>query len=156
MKKDNEHAIFDQENDFEPQPQNGVAKIDAQPLGLSMESLDSLDKMEAAEFDLSSEYWSPKLAGEQRRVIFDRIANSKVPSVEDDEILIDLLCVFMFVKENGVAKQICNASKRLVGTFRSIEAVRGQAFEITYEGKKKNATNSFQSDSWSIKPLFKK
>lgn len=154
--KETTHEIFDEKYDFK-EPQNGVAKVEAnQPVGLSMESLDSLDKMEAAEFDLSSEYWSPKLAGEQRRVIFDRIANSKVPSVEDDEILIDLLCVFMFVKENGVAKQICNASKRLVGTFRSIEAVRGQAFEITYEGKKKNATNSFQSDSWSIKPLFKK
>ena len=58
-------------------------------------------------------------------------------------------------QRDGQLRAIRNGSRRLVGIFEQFAASvkPGDAFEITYLGKKKNNTNSFKSDNWSVKAL---
>jgi hypothetical protein len=152
MKK--EHEIF--EDEFEPSNME-VTKHESGSYmmqKLSIDDIDELDKAEAAPIELSSSYWTPKLPGEQRKVIFDRIDVSLVPSAFNADETIELECAFFIVKENGAVKQICNGSKRLVGTLQSYNIQKGTALQITYEGKVKNKNNNFSSDSWSVVPLI--
>lgn len=162
MNKDKSTAWLEEDIDHEL---NNVVKQEAglvpakqenfQMQKLSVDNIDALDDAEAAPIELSSSYWSPSLPGESRRVIFDRIDVSIVPSINDGEP-IELECAFFLVKENGSVKQIANGSKRLVGTLQSFRIERGTPLQITFEGKVKNKNNNFSSDSWSVVPLIPK
>ena len=160
--KENTHEIFDEKYDVElndiVKKEAGleVAKTDFQMSKLTVDNIDALDEAEEAPIELSSEYWTPKLPGEVRRVIFDRIDISLVPSVSNPDDMIELECAYFMVKENGSVKQICNGSKRLVGTLQSFRIQHGTPLQITYEGKVKNKNNNFSSDSWSVVPLIPK
>ncbi len=59
---------------------------------------------------------------------------------------------------DGNLRAVRNGSRRLVGIFESFSASikPGDAFEITYLGKKKNVSNSYKSDNWSVKRLIVK
>lgn len=113
------------------------------------------DLGEAKEFplDLMSEYWTPDKPGESKRVFFDSIRNRNVLDQETGEV-IELPCAFFYEKIGDDVKTISNGSKRLVGIFESGQINRGTPLLITYMGKKKNATNGRQSDTWSVKPLL--
>ena len=154
MKKENStHEIFDEKYDPEydtPAISNG----DLQISNLSVDNIDSLDEFEAAPIELSSDYWSPQ-PGETKKVIFNRIAVGRFKSPINDE-MIDLPCAFFLTKENGISKQINNASKRLVGIIEGFNLKSGAALQITYVGKVKNKTNSFMSDDWKVYPLVPK
>lgn len=116
-------------------------------------NLPDLNKATEFPFDLMADYWTPESQGEQKRVFFDKIATRSVADQQSGE-LIDLECAFFIeLSEKNEAKTISNGSKRLVGALEAHKIQRGTPLLITYLGKKKNRTNSFQSDSWSIKPL---
>lgn len=115
--------------------------------------LPDLDNSVAMPMDLMADYWTPERSGETKRVFFDRIGMRAVKDQQTDE-QIELECAFFYEKVNGEIKSISNGSKRLVGAIQANGIQRGTALEITYLGKKKNATNSFQSDNWSVKPLI--
>lgn len=120
---------------------------------MDVNNIDDLEGAEAAPIELSSEYWTPTTPGETKKVLFHRIGITPVLSNDGSGEVIDLECAFFFVKENGAIKQISNGSKRLVGALQAFNVQYGAALEIRYEGKKRNKSNSFMSDSWVIKPL---
>ena len=103
--------------------------------------------------DLMADYWTPEKEGEEKRVIFVEVKNRTVVSQEEPGEVIDLSCAYFATQENGEIKTVSNGSKRLVAALENFGAQRGMPFLITYLGKKKNATNSFKSDNWSVKPL---
>lgn len=103
--------------------------------------------------DLMSDYWTPEHAGEFKNMFFDRVDVSKVLDQESGE-MIDLECAYFLEQDDKKEiKSIRNGSKRLVGALVSANVQRGTALKITFMGKKKNRTNAFKSDSWSVKPL---
>lgn len=119
----------------------------------SIVNLPDLSQAIEVPLDLMSDYWTPGPAGESKLVFFDRIDISKVIDQQTGET-IDLECAYFLEQDSkGEIKSVRNGSKRLVGALVSADVQRGTALKITFAGKKKNRNNSFQSDSWSIKPL---
>lgn len=113
-----------------------------------------LDECEVVPLDLASNYWTPLNLNEKRRAYFVGIKIMDMQSLEDPEILIELPCAFFYWKENGAMKGFCNASKVLVSILKQNHMETGVALEISWLGKKKNSSNSFKSDMWSVKPLM--
>lgn len=104
--------------------------------------------------DLMSDYWTPEKPGESKKVFFDSIRERLVRDQQNPDILIELPCAYFFEPDaNGQVKTISNGSKRLVGVIEAYNIPRGTPLLLTYLGKKKNATNSYSSDQWSVKPL---
>jgi hypothetical protein len=118
------------------------------------DSLMDLSAAVAAPVDLMSDYWTPVNVGESRRVYFDRIQPMGVQDQASGDIIY-MDCAFFYWQENPGQpyKQIRNGSKRLVGAITSFNIQRGTPLEIRYAGKKRNSTNPFLSDNWSITPL---
>ncbi len=121
---------------------------------INPDSLIDLSTAVAAPVDLMSDYWTPIAMGETRRVYFDRIQPMGVVDQTSGEIIY-MDCAFFFWQEKPGEpyKQIRNGSKRLVGAITSFNIQRGTPLEIKYAGKKRNSTNQFMSDNWSITPL---
>lgn len=114
---------------------------------------------DATEFpiDLMADYWTPEVTGETKRVYFDGIRERLVRDQNDPSVAVSLPCAYFFEKEaEKPARSISNGSKRLVGLMEGLQIPRGTALQITYLGKKKNATNQFSSDNWSVRPLILK
>lgn len=121
----------------------------------SVVSLPDLSTAVEMPLDLMSDYWTPENAGEFKLVFFDRIDVSQVLTQDDTPTMIDLECAYFLEQDGkGEIKSIRNGSKRLVGALLAQQVQRGTALKITYMGKKKNRSNAFKSDSWSIKPLI--
>lgn len=119
----------------------------------SITKLPDLSKATEVPLDLMSDYWTPEHAGEFKNVFFHQINISKVIDQQTND-LIDLECAYFLEQDaKGEVKSVRNGSKRLVGALMAANVLSGTALKITFMGKKKNRTNSFQSDSWSIKPL---
>lgn len=118
------------------------------------DSLIDLSAAVAAPVDLMSDYWTPVNIGESKRVYFDRIQPMGVVDQSSGEIIY-MDCAFFYWQEQPGQpyKQIRNGSKRLVGAITSFNIQRGTPLEIKYVGKKRNSTNQFLSDNWSITPL---
>lgn len=146
-----------------PKEENGTNSTEIavnQPKNLPLSVVDMSqgdlpDLSDAVEvpLDLMSNYWTPTSPNETKRVFFDCIKTRMVLDQQTGEAL-DLPCAFFFEKvADGTIKTISNGSKRLVGIFESGSIPRGTPVQITYLGKKKNATNGFSSDSWSVYPL---
>jgi hypothetical protein len=113
----------------------------------------NLDEYEPIGFELSSEYWTPHSSGDFKKLVFIGFKVMAMPSrtksgeTEDVEH-----CIFAEIID-GEASQVTNASARLVSTIKNHNIRPGTPLQITYLGKKKNATNNNESDHWSIKPL---
>ncbi|WP_418894200.1 hypothetical protein [Limibacterium fermenti] len=121
--------------------------------------LPDLSKANEMPVDLCSDYWTPEAAGEMKRLYFVEIKPQKVSSANSSGEIIDLDCaVFLEQKPDGSVQTITNGSRRLVGVLESYAAQgmigHGTPLQITYLGKRKNKSNNFSSDSWSIKPLI--
>ncbi len=126
---------------------NGLAVIDLNG------ELPDLSKADVFPFDLMADYWTPEGTGESKRVHFDRIAERAVADQQTGET-IDLECAFFLEQQGGgELKTVSNGSKRLVGALQAYNIQKGTPLLITYLGKRKNRTNQFSSDVWSIKPL---
>jgi hypothetical protein len=162
MKKENNGAATLEETqtglEVSQPKENGVAVRDPsknmglQSVDLNGGDLPDLEDATTIPVDLTANYWTPQRAGESKRVFFDSVRMRPVLDQQTGEIL-ELMCAFFFEKTEGDIKTISNGSKRLVGIFEGGQFERGTPFLITYLGKKKNATNGFQSDSWSVHPL---
>lgn len=121
--------------------------------------LPNLQDADELPVDLSGNYWTPNPAGESKRMFFVEIKPQKVLSINGTGELIDLECAtFLEQNADGTIQTVVNGSRRLVGILEQYVSggviKQGAPLQITYLGKRKNKTNSFQSDSWSIRPLI--
>ncbi len=126
---------------------------------ISSKDLPDLNNAQEFPIDLCGNYWTPEAPGESKRMFFVEIKPQKVLSMEDQQ-LIELDCAVFLEQKDGVAQTIINGSRRLVGVIEQyVDAdtiKRGTPLLITYLGKRKNKSNGFYSDNWSIKPLLLK
>lgn len=125
---------------------------------LSRNELPSLKDAQELPIDLCGNYWTPEMTGEFKRMFFVEIKSQKVLSATGNGELIDLDCAtFLEQTEDGTIQTVTNGSRRLVGILEQYVdngLIRnGTPLKITYMGKRKNKTNTFQSDNWSVKPL---
>ena len=117
--------------------------------------LPDLEKMECAPLELSGEYWTPENVGESKRMFFNEIRyETTTDPASGNEV--ELPVAYFVILENGNKKVIRQASRRLTGVIESLNIAQGTPLEITYQGKKKNKTNPFMSDHWSIRPRILK
>lgn len=129
--------------------QNGLAKLD---------NLPNLHKAKVSPRELSSTYWTPELEGEYKVGVVMEIKEENYTDDQSGET-VKLPCIIMLSQEeDGSFNTIRNGSKRLVATIESaIESgelvLTETPIRLTYLGKKRNKTNSFQSDRWSVKPI---
>lgn len=127
---------------------NAVAKYD-------FTNLPDLSKATPEPVEMSGEYWTPEEVGESRRMFFFSLNIENVVDMESGETR--ELPVVQFVEQDskGDVHSVRNGSRRLVGIFESFASSikQGDAFEVTYLGKKKNKNNSYKSDNWSVKRL---
>ena len=142
-----ELALKEQESSFE-----------IQTADLSTSDLPSLEDAQELPVDLCGNYWTPEHADEFKKMFFVEIKPQKVLSATGTGELIDLDCAtFLEQTEDGTIQTVTNGSRRLVGILEQYVSngiIRnGTPLKITYMGKRKNKTNNFTSDSWSVKPL---
>lgn len=137
------------------EPQTGLALV---PVDLNQEFIPDLDEATIVPLELGSSYWTPQDRGEFKRVYFDCIKNVDYQSTKpgEEDVVIPLLTAFFYESKNKEIKNFSNASKRLIGILENNHIERGTPVLITYLGKKKNTTNEFKSDDWSVKPLMLK
>lgn len=122
--------------------------------GYSEINLPDLNKQILVPIDLVSSYWSPETVGESRDLFYDCVRTQTIPDVfgPDPSVLRDVDYVFFFERdENGNARQICSGAARLVGFFQDRDIPRLSPFRITYDGKVKNKSNNFESQSFGIR-----
>jgi hypothetical protein len=135
-----------------------VATVEPKENGISVFDIDNfttfpdLDNANVYPFDLMADYWTPESPGEIKNVLFDKLAMRSVVDQQTNEP-IDLECAYFFEEVNGEIKSVSNGSKRLVGAIEANKIHRGTPLRITYMGKKRNKSNSFHSDNWSVKVL---
>lgn len=111
-----------------------------------------LDGYEASSTNLAVEYWKPKEANECRRMVFVKIGEYSCLDQSNEPVKIE---VAYFVQNvGGKNRAIAQGSKRLVGVFENGNVATGTPVEITYLGKKQNATNSNVGDDWSVVELL--
>lgn len=115
--------------------------------------LPDLSQAVAAPLELNGEYWTPDQAGESRRMFFNELRLEMTTDMVSGKD-VELLVAYFVQIIDGDKKVIRQASRRLTGVLESLKIESGTPLEITYLGKKKNKTNSFMSDNWSIKPLY--
>lgn len=120
--------------------------------------LPNLSEAKVIPADLTSEYWTPEKENEFKLGFFQEIKNSTYTDEKTGET-IELPCIiFIEQLQNGTLKTIRNGSKRLVASLEDAlkenKITQGTPLRIEYLGKQKNATNSYQSDRWSVKPLL--
>lgn len=142
-----ELALKEQESSFE-----------IQAADLNKSDLPSLEDAQELPVDLCGNYWTPEYAGEFKKMFFVEIKPQKVLSATNPSELIDLDCAtFLERSDDGIVQTVTNGSRRLVGILEQYiengSLKSGVPLKITYMGKRKNKTNNFQSDNWSVKPL---
>jgi len=141
-------------------PQTGVQKTTSsnglQTFDLNGQDLPDLDEAQEMPVNLMEDYWTPEKEGEAKRLFFSHFADRVLVDKDSGEVSDKLLCAYFFEKRGKEVVTVSNASKRLVGAIQNNKIQRGTPLLITYMGKKKNSTNEFKSDSWSIKPLIVK
>ncbi|MAX71841.1 MAG: hypothetical protein CMC76_12220 [Flavobacteriaceae bacterium] len=133
----------------EAENQTGIATLD---------SLPNLHNAKVSPRELSSTYWTPEVEGEYKVGVIMEIKEENYTDDKSGET-VKLPCIIMLnQEEDGSFNTIRNGSKRLVATIESAiesgELVLGQTpIRLSYLGKRKNKTNSYQSDRWSVKPI---
>lgn len=127
----------------------GIMHVD-----MENEDLPDLDNADVVPFDMNATYWTPEKPGERRRVYFDSIKIATMRDAKEPDVLVDLPCAFFYEKTGGETRAIRNASKRLIAILENNNLERGTPIQIEYVGKKKNSTNNYLSDDWSVKPLM--
>ena len=110
-----------------------------------------LKNYKASGLNLSSVYWTPQQLDESKRLVYIDIKTVEHVNEETGETKVLPTVIFADPETKEVIHQ---ASARLVGIFQREQPDPGTPFEIIYKGKKKNQTNSFQSDSWAVYRLI--
>ena len=122
---------------------------------IKLDAIPSLDDYVPASVDLSSDYWTPTESGEKRRMVFWGVEKRLVPSQDDPAKTVELECCIFLEPQGKGYRTVEQGSKRLVAAFQNNDVPQGTPFEIVYLGKKRNKSNAFQSDHWSIVELAK-
>lgn len=115
-------------------------------------NLPDLSKAKPKPINLDVEYWSPEVEGEYKTLIFSHIKEGEmIPDYNDSSNLIAKDTAY-FLEQSPEGFQILRcAATRLVSTARNM--IPGGIYLITYQGQKKNATNSNSSRRFSIQPV---
>lgn len=118
-------------------------------------ALPDLMTAQASPLELSGEYWTPEKIGEKRRMFFNDLRVEQAIDQNTGENVDLLVAYFVEPLADGKRRVVRQASRRLTAIFENhAESIKpGMAFEITYNGKIKNKSNSNMSDTWSIVPL---
>lgn len=124
-------------------------------VGVFTGHLPDLSSAEAAPLELTGEYWSPVREGESRRMFFNEVRIEKASDMQSG-MDVDLLVAYFVEVRDGKKIVVRQASRRLTAVFEAFadRIETGDPFEITYLGKRKNKTNQFMSDHWSVKPII--
>jgi len=147
---------------IEDQESSEVMVVSGKPslltvVDLSSEEFPDMDNTDVAPIDLMSEYWTPKVAGEKKKVVFAHFGEMEVLDQKTNPPSPQMLkCAFFYEKQGEHIKCVSNGSKRLVGALESLHLAPGTLLQVEYLGKKKNSTNSNMSDDWSVKPLVRR
>lgn len=117
--------------------------------------LADLDAATAGPIDLVSTYWTPSTKGEKRRLFFMDLREERVIDMQSGTDTTLLVAYFIEPLPDKGKRVVRQASRRLTAIFDNFADTiePGMAFEITYLGTEKNATNSFMSARWSVVPL---
>lgn len=135
---------------------NDLAKTNQELM--NVKELPNLHELEPSPREMSSEYWTPEEHGEYKVGVVAEIKEESYTNEETGET-IQLPCIIMLSQEkDGSFNTIRNGSKRLVATVEAAansgEIEFGRTpIRITFVGKKRNKTNAFSSDRWSVKAL---
>lgn len=132
--------------------------FDVQVADISNGDLPNLKEAQEIPIDLCGNYWTPESEGESKRVFFVEIKPQTVLSANGTGELIELECAFFLEQtEEGSIQTVINGSRRLVGILEQYvingAIKQGTPLLLKYNGKRKNKTNNFSSDNWSIRPL---
>jgi hypothetical protein len=125
----------------------------------TLDSLPNLHEKKVSSLEFSNVYWTPQKEGEYKVGIIVDIRMQTFPDANDATKDKDLLCIMMIAQNEDLSvTQISNGSKKLVSVIQEcIEngsiVVEKTPIKITYLGKKKNKTNAYNSDNWSVKPI---
>lgn len=151
-KPNNEVSLFNQ--NATPQNNSNLTKVD---MTGELPDLDDEENVQVSPLDLAGNYWTPTEPNESKKVYFDCIEVAQYRDVNDADVVVELTTAYFYTKSkaDGV-KRWSNASKKLISIIERNHIERGTPLQITYLGKKKNATNNFKSDDWSVKPLILK
>lgn len=122
---------------------------------IMLDSICDLSEHEVASIDLSTLYWTPEKEGETRRFFFAGIEEREAPDHNDPNKSTMLACVVFVEPANESYSTVINGSKRLVAAFENNNIQPGTPVQVKYLGKKKNKSNSFSSDHWSVQTLKK-
>jgi hypothetical protein len=120
--------------------------------------LPDLHKQEVSKLELCPEYWTPKEEGEYKvGVIINIIDETYVDEKTEQSVILPCIIMLAQTKE-GNLNAIKNGSKKLVSSIEDLILSGVIEYDetpirITYTGKKKNKTNAFTSDNWSVKKL---
>jgi hypothetical protein len=122
-------------------------------------SLPNLHEAKLSFRELSSEYWTPENEGDYRVGVLLNINEEPYEDEKTGETVMLPCIIFLSQNQDGTFKTIKNGSKRLVATMESnLESgeieLETTPIRITFNGKKKNKTNGFNSDTWSVKPIL--
>jgi ribosomal protein L21 len=124
----------------------------------TIEKLPNLHEAKTSPRELSSTYWTPEIEGEYKVGVAIEIKEETYENESGEKV--ELPCIVMLAQEeDGSFSTIRNGSKRLVATIENAvesgEIVLGKTpIKISFIGKQKNKTNSYQSDRWSVKPII--
>ena len=117
-----------------------------------------LSQATPAPLPINGEYWSPDIAGEKKRLVYQEIRMDSVIDRQTGEP-IEIPIVYFVEPIDGRKQIVRQGGARLASVFQSyVNAGRilpGMAFEITYLGlaRTKNGNNICK---WSIVPLATK
>ena len=138
--------------------ENKSTTIESRNQNLSVfNKLPDLADATPAPLELNSEYWTPAEVGEKKRLFFKELAQEQAVDMQTGENIEVIAIYFVERLSDDKCRVVRQCSKRLTGVFEPFvnakTIIPGDAFEITYLGKKKNKNNAFMSDTWSVTPL---
>tara|TARA_R110002051_G_scaffold224048_1_gene287253 strand:+ start:7854 stop:8276 length:423 start_codon:yes stop_codon:yes gene_type:complete len=127
---------------------------------VAINSMPNLHEKETSPIEFSNVYWTPEKEGEFKLGVVVDIRMETFPDAQNPEKDKDLLCIVMLCQnEDLTITSMSNGSKKLVATIQDAMEkgsiiIEKTPLRITYLGKKKNKTNAYNSDNWSVKPIL--
>lgn len=149
-----EGPLFSQNNQLTKS--DGGYNLPMQTFDMAAGNAPDLDDAEIIPIDLVSNYWTPENFKEFKNVYFIGFQMAPYRDQENEDVVIELETAFFVEKSNGNATTWCNASKRLVAALKQNHINEGTPIRVTFMGKKKNSTNQYKSDMWSVNLLMAK
>ena len=114
---------------------------------------ENINGMQRTGIDLVMEYWTPEKIGESKKVYFYGYDTQMYVDKKTAEEKSLEVAIFIERTEQGTWRTIKNGSSNLVNSLKHLNIQPRAALEIEYQGKQKNKTNEYTSDTWSIYKL---